>query len=78
VSSRCEQQMCRMYCTAEGSGGRRRARMAARSMITPKGSRSRHGSDMPVLMGDGSRISSDSGYPIHIPYDLCTLTMYHR
>ncbi len=28
--------------------------------------------------GTRSRISIDSGYPIHIPYDLCTLTMYHR
>lgn len=79
MHSRCEQQICRVHCNAKKTWGK------------AKGTNVRVNEDNPGGFTSAERITDarshggtdnhvppvDSRYPIHIPYDPCTLTMYH-
>ena len=72
MHSRCEQQICRVHCTAKKIRGK------------AKGTYTRVIEENPEVLSPAEGITTDthilpidSRYPIPIPYELCTLTKYY-
>ena len=80
MHSRFEQQICRVHCDAKKTWGK------------AKGTNGRVIEDNPEVFTSAERITDarphggmdnhvlpfDFPYPLHIPYDLCTLTKYYE